>query len=91
MTQFLLSQYTIKKNNISNNNTGDKKGDKNKKDDNTKSEDKNNNTAGTVGMHVGEGALGKDKTVAPSDSSSVHMSLMSPKLLFHHNNVYKTS
>ena len=73
MARFLLSQYAIKKNNNlnNNNNNRDKKGDKSKKDNSTKSEDKNDNATGTVCTYVGEAASDKDKTIAPSDSSSI--------------------
>ena len=40
-------------------------------DDNTKSEDKDDNAIDSVGALIGEAASDKDKTVAPSDSSSI--------------------
>ena len=71
MTRFLLSQYAIKKNKNPNSNNQDKTVDKSKKDDGTKPEDKDDNTAGTTGAHVEETTSVKDKTVAPSNSSSI--------------------
>ena len=70
MTQLLLSQYTIKKNDNPNNNH-DKKGDINRKDDDARIEDKDDDTGATAGAHVGETTSDKDTIVVPSHSSSI--------------------
>ena len=74
----------LKKNNCNNCN---KRGDKNKKDDTTKSEDNNNNNVGTTDAQVGEVTSDKDKTCAPSNSSSisVHLSAINETVLIQHN------
>ena len=62
MARYLVSMYSIK----SANNPRDKSRDKNgKKGDEPKPEDKDNNTTGTVGAHVGETATPK-YSIAPS-------------------------
>ena len=66
-----MSQYAIKKNNNPNNNNQEKRGAKGKKDDDTKSEDKDDNTVGSVRVHVKVATLDKNTTVTPSNSSSI--------------------
>ena len=66
MARYMLSMYSIK----STNNAYDKRGDKNgKKGDEFKSEDKDNNTTGPAGAHVGETVTPKESTTLSNGSS----------------------
>ena len=68
MARYLSAMSSIKS---ANNPRDNKKEDKNgKKDNEPKSEDKDNNTIGTAGAHVGETTTPKDSN-APSDGSSI--------------------